>query len=251
MTTNKNDSAMEPGQSSLLQRLRARFLPSMPDFYRLLIEHAEVVVAGTDTLLRFVQEDDPELGRKVRQLEHEGDKLKARNLQILHKAFATPIDRDDIYRVVESIDEVLNYCKTTVVEMGILQIAPDQHIVEMATLLDSGARSLLQALQHLEAEPERADMDARAARKVERLVEKAYRRGLAELFDPQRLQSEVTAHRPAGEDREAIEVWRQQQTLILVTRVMKRREIYRHLSNAADHLSNAGQVIEDAISKST
>ena len=251
MTNHDDTIAQQPDSRSLLRRLKARILPEMPDFYGLLIEQCEVVVAGTAALLQFLETSDPLLGRKVRKLEKQGDRLKYRNLQILHKSFATPMDREDIYRVVESIDEVLNYCKTTVVEMELLEVAADPHIVRMAALLNAGARSLLQALQDLEQAPRSADTDARAARKVERSIEKVYRAALQELFAPQSLQRELPVEpQPVGAGAADPASW-QMQTLVAVTRMLKKREIYRHLSNAADHLSNAGQVIEDAISKST
>jgi hypothetical protein len=39
--------------------------------------------------------------------------------------------------------------------------------------------------------------------------------------------------------------------LVIVTGILKRREIYRHLSNAGDHVANAARIVEDIVSKAT
>ena len=48
------------------------------------------------------------------------DELKRRNMVVLNQAFATPMDREEIYRAIEGIDHVINYAKTTVREMELL-----------------------------------------------------------------------------------------------------------------------------------
>ena len=172
------------GKPSLLARLKARVLPQMPDFYELLIEQCQVTARGTEALMRFLEQGDSASGAEVRHLEHEGDRIKARNLAALHRSFATPMDREDFYAAVTAIDEVLNYAKDSVREVQILEISPDSQMAAMAKLLDQGARALLQSAQQLERDPEAADACAQAARKTERQVEKVYRRALATLFDP-------------------------------------------------------------------
>jgi len=39
------------------------------------------------------------------------------NIHILNEAFSTPIDREDIYRAITTLDEVVNGCKDAVSEM--------------------------------------------------------------------------------------------------------------------------------------
>ena len=67
-----------------------------------------------------------------------------------------------------------------------------------------------------------AGADANRARKAELNAEKAYRRALAALFQ--------------GDD---------------YINMFKRREIYRHLSNAADRIAAASFTLHDIVVKST
>ena len=79
---------------------------------------------------------------------------------------------------------LVDNAKDSVREVQILEINPDERMGEMARLLDAGAQALLLGFSALERDPTDADGYAEKARKVERAVEKVYRRALASLFDP-------------------------------------------------------------------
>jgi uncharacterized protein Yka (UPF0111/DUF47 family) len=233
MSTPMSDPAPERGTDSkpgLLRRLKARVVPEMPDFYALLVRQCSVTAEGTTRLVEFLRDDDPAKGQEVRRLEHEGDRVKATNLDTLHRSFATPMDREDFYDAVAAIDEILNYAKTCVREVEILEIRPDDRMVELAALVDAGARTLRAGFEQLERDPEAADRFGNQARKTERKIENVYRHALATLFDPDQ---------PEGD------------TLLIVTEMLKRREIYRHLSNAGDQVAHAAQLLEDIVAKAT
>jgi len=77
----------------------------LPDFYGLISARSEQVCRSMGVFLKFMETGDMELGNKVRAMEKEGDELKAKHMEILNHAFATPTDREDIYRAIVSIDE--------------------------------------------------------------------------------------------------------------------------------------------------
>jgi uncharacterized protein Yka (UPF0111/DUF47 family) len=244
MTTSKQ-RPVDVSRPGLLARLKARVLPEMADFYALLVAQCAVTAEGTSLLVQFLRDGDPAKGIEVRRLEHEGDRIKARNLETLHRSFATPMDREDFYDAVTAIDEILNYAKTSVREMEILDLRPDAQMVELAVLVDAGAQALLLACQQLEHDPAVAERYGEQARKTERDVEKAYRRALAVLFDPTLQLERLKGMSEAELDQRCADM------LVLVTEMLKRREIYRHLSNASDHVAHAAQVLEDIVNKAT
>ncbi|MGD8417765.1 MAG: DUF47 family protein [Pseudomonadales bacterium] len=246
----RSTSAAKEARPGLLARLKSRILPSMPDFYALLVDQCAVTADGTGHLVGFLRERNPAMALEVRRLEHEGDRIKARNLATLQRSFSTPMDREDIYDAVMAIDEVLNYAKTCVREMEILGVSPDEKMVAMVGLVDEGARALRAGFESLRDDPEAADRHAERARKTERDCEKVYRAALAELFDPVRQVEQLKEKSMAGASTEEIDQ-RSYETLVTVTQMLKRREIYRHLSNAADHVSHAAQVLEDIVNKAT
>ncbi|MCX8146019.1 MAG: DUF47 family protein [Azovibrio sp.] len=211
---------MDADQPSIFRRLFERVFPKMPDFFTLLSEQCIQVAHTAGLLVEFMETASPSIGQQIRQDEHEADRIKVRNLHTLNEAFSTPIDREDIYRVIVDLDEVVNYCKTTVSEMDVLGVSPDKHTLEMAMHLKMGMDALVIGYSKLGKQPHSAAEDADTARKAERKVEKAYRRALADLFQ--------------GDD---------------YINMFKRREIYRHLSNAADRMANCANTLHDIVVK--
>ena len=92
------------------------------------------------------------------------------------------------------------------------------HAGAQFTAVESCALAL--GFASLATDPASAAAQADAARKAERKVEKAYRRAIAELFQ--------------GDD---------------YINMFKRREIYRHLSNAADRMANCANTLHDIVVK--
>lgn len=205
---------------SILARLLGRIFPKMPDFFTMLTEQCQQVAKTAGLLVEFMETADHEVGRQIRKDEHEADRVKISNLHTLNEAFSTPIDREDLYRAIIDLDEIVNYCKTTVSEMEVLGLAPDKHCLEMAMHIKLGTDALVQGYARLAKEPALAAEDADIARKAERRVEKNYRRAIAELF--------------VGDD---------------YIHMFKRREIYRHLSNAADRMANCANTLHDIVVK--
>jgi hypothetical protein len=192
-----------------------------------------------DVFVDYMESGDPQLGERVRAMEKAGDELKAHNMQVLSRAFATPMDREDIYRAIMTIDEILNYAKTTVREVDALGLAPDAHMAEMARLIRDGSRALRDGYAKLSSAAADADTDAAAARKAERSTEKVYRAALQELFDAEEYIDALSKKKRA-KDAEA-------NAMAYVIEMFKRRELYRHLSNAADRLEHAGGVLHDIV----
>ncbi len=230
---------MSEGSNSVLGRVVGRVFPRMPDFFALLDEQCDLAVQAGEALLAFMQTGDEALALRVRELEHEADTVKDRNMDVLNKAFSTPMDREELYRAISTIDHIINYAKTTVREMEALGVTPDQHTADIAEHLLDGAKALRQGYGLLSTDPAAAEASAAAARKAERNTEKAYRRALADLFD---VEADVVRLESAGGPTGG-------KALITVMEVMKKREVYRHLSNAADRVARAGEVLHDIVVK--
>lgn len=205
---------------SIVHRVLGRIFPRAPDFHLLLSEQADQVVHTVTLLVRFMERAEPEIARQIKKDEHAADTIKVRNLHTLNEAFSTPFDREDIYRAIMDLDEVVNYCKSTVNEMDALGVTPDVFTHDMARCLHEGVVALAGGFARLSRAPAEAAGDADIARKAERRVEKLYRKALAALFQ--------------GDD---------------YLNMFKRREIYRHLSNAADRMAHCANTLHDIVVK--
>src|SRR5919201_869409 len=194
------------------------------DFIKLLQAQAAKTLEGLRALEQYARDGDAVTAEKVRVAEAEEDELRRILIDELNRSFVTPIDREDIFALSRALDDVLDYAYTTVDEMEILKVEPDDHVYRMARVLREGAEELDLAVQTLKTRPQVANDHAVRAKLTEKQAEKAYREALVHLFDG------ITAI----ED---------------VVYVLKMREVYRHLSNAADRGEEAANVIGDIVVK--
>jgi predicted phosphate transport protein (TIGR00153 family) len=195
-------------------------------FLQLIHEQASLTLEGLEALKLFMVSRDPVASALLSKKEKEADEARRILIDELNKTFITPFDREDIFSLSRTIDDVLDYAYSTVSEMEILKVEPTNFMQNMASLLRDAAYELLMAVDRLEDHPGVANDHAQRAKSLENRVEEVYRSALADLFS-------------GVEDIQH------------VIRMMKSREVYRHLSNAADRGDEAANVIADIIVKIT
>ena len=77
------------------------------DFFR---QSAEQSVKGAHAF-RAMLDDLPNAerhAREIKDIEHAGDEILHRTVELLHKTFITPLDRDDIHRLISRMDDILD-----------------------------------------------------------------------------------------------------------------------------------------------
>jgi predicted phosphate transport protein (TIGR00153 family) len=193
-------------------------------FIELLIKQAEYAVEGLQTLLKYVSEPDEALAQRVNEIEKEADEARRILIDELNRTFVTPLDREDIFALSLTVDDILDYANTTVEEMNMLQIKPNKFMERMVSLLTDAAREIHLGVLRLEDHPNVSNDHAVRAKALENRVETVYREAIADLF-----------HLPRDVDH--------------IVEMLKLREVYRHLSNAADRGDAAAKVIGDIVVK--
>jgi len=206
--------------------IKGFFQPRQNSFIRLLIQQAEYTVAGMDALEGYMKKLGTKHAERVNLAEKEADEVRRILIDELNRTFVTPIDREDIHALSRSIDDILDYAYTTVGEMEILEVEPNDYLRRMTSLLGDAAREILLAVQRLEGHPGVANDHAVRAKALENRVEQVYREAVADLFN-------------------------QPQDVEHIVEMLKLREIYRHLSNAADRGDEAANTISDIVVKIT
>ncbi|MBN1960963.1 MAG: DUF47 family protein [Deltaproteobacteria bacterium] len=191
-----------------------------------LARQAELNVIGLEGLVAYMQSPCTEHEEKVNIAEKDADEVRRMLVDELNRTFVTPFDREDIYELSRAVDDVLDYAHSTVHEMNMLAVKPNEHMCKMAQHLLDASREMLLAFQRLEKHPSVANDHAREAKRIENDMEKTYREAIAELFAG-----------PAEAEN--------------IVNMMKTREIYRHLSNAADRADEAANVISNIVVKMT
>ncbi len=193
-------------------------------FIRLLREQARTTLEGLEHLEAYMEDRDEAHAKALEKAEKDADELRRILIDELNRTFVTPIDREDIFALSRSIDDVLDYAYTTIDEMRLLEVEPNPYLRRMASLLREAANEIFMAMERLEHHPRVAAEHAMRAKALENRVERVYREAIADLF-----------HKPADIEQ--------------VMYMLKVRELYRHLSNAADRGDETANVISDIVVK--
>jgi predicted phosphate transport protein (TIGR00153 family) len=195
-------------------------------FIKLIQDQAALTLEGMDALKAYMENLDGDCAALLKEKEKQADEVRRILIDELNRSFVTPIDREDIFALSRAIDDVIDYAYSPVDEMEILRVEPTPFMRRIASLLRDAAYELFQAVSRLEGHAGVAGEHAQRAKALENRVESVYREALADLFsDPKDVAD--------------------------VARMLKQREVYRHLSNAADMGDEAANVIGDIVVKMT
>lgn len=195
-------------------------------FIHLMYEQARLAHEGVDLLKAYLASPVKQIADELTMKEKEADEARRILIDELNRTFVTPYDREDIFALSRAIDDIIDYAYSTMTEIEILKVDTTEYMIRICSLLSDAAFELWKAVEQLQDHPAVAAEHAQRAKALENRVENVYREALADMFN-------------GVNDVEGI------------VRVMKLREVYRHLSNAADRGDEAANVLADIVVKTT
>ncbi len=203
------------------------FLPKKVDFLDL-FDRASVNIVDGVTLFREILEDPTDLAAKVerlKELEHEGDRITHEALNKLNATFITPFDREDIHSLATRLDDIIDAADAAAQRLVVFHIThvPSQ-LKQAADLLVTSAKEVHKAVVVLH-DSKRHKEAMSACVEINRLENEAdvlHREALGDLF----------ANTP-----DAIEV-------------LKLKYMYSFLEDATDRCEDVANTIETIILKS-
>ena len=190
------------------------------DFYCVLIQQAQVIRDTVSALCVFCENPTPENGDFVKAKEREADQVHYQLVDAINHTFITPIDREDLFRLSLSIDDLADYAWTTVKDLHIYDIPPDKNLLSMANILLQMADGLLLCVINLKGNRPIVATEAKKVKKLENAMNGRFHESIAELF--------------TSDD---------------VKRILKYREIYSHMNHASDKGDMCANLIQDIIVK--
>jgi predicted phosphate transport protein (TIGR00153 family) len=208
------------------ERLKSFFQRRPNRFITQLSAQAALTVSGLDALIDYMNKPSDKNAQRIHRLEQDADEARRILIDDLNRTFVTPIDRQDIFALSRAIDDVLDYADSTIMEMEAFAVKPNNYLMRMTTLLRDAAEEIRLSMERIENHPAVANEHAAKAKALENRMEGVYRDAVADLF-----------RGPKNVDH--------------VVEMLKLREIYRHLSNAADRGDEAANVISDIVVKTT
>jgi uncharacterized protein len=193
-------------------------------FVKLVIQQATLTHAGMCDLTSYMDNQTQATAAQLTAHEKAADEVRRILINELNDTFITPFDREDIFTLSRAIDDVLDYAYSTVTEMELFKVKPTHYMQTMGNLLRDASNELLLAVMRLEQHGGVASDHVRRAKGMENKIEETYRLALADLF------ADINDVKQ-------------------VVKVMKLREVYRHLSNAGDRVDEAANAIADIVVK--
>ncbi|MDO8177286.1 MAG: DUF47 domain-containing protein [Undibacterium sp.] len=87
-----------------------RFMPTEGKFFDLFNQHAELCVKGSKEMVALMTNfvDLDIRVHAIEAIEKEADKVTYNTIELLHKTFITPLDRDDIHKLITRMDDILD-----------------------------------------------------------------------------------------------------------------------------------------------
>jgi len=197
-------------------------------FVGMLIEQAQITVEGLKLLEKWLGKSElkDKAVDQMRAKEVEADEVRRILIDELHNTFITPLDREDIFMLSLYVDDILDYCYSTVEEMQLLEIDADEYLMEMVKLTREATQELERGFNTIFSNPRVAGEHGRRAKKIENEVEHLYRVAIGDLF------TKAKDFKPLME-------------------MLRRREVYRHVSNMADQADHAADILGMVVMKLT
>ena len=117
-----------------------RLIPREEKFFDLFEELADKIEDGGKLFMDMLEHYDTAERKvvKLKELEHEADVITHRTYEKMHKTFLTPLDREDIYALVNKMDSILDMIEASAVRMFLYKIKePAKAIIDQTKILNT------------------------------------------------------------------------------------------------------------------
>ena len=200
-----------------------RLIPRETRFYDDFVTMAEQIRHGATLLDAMLAPDRPiwDKADEIKEVEHKCDNLTHQIIQRLHRTFVTPLDREDIFELARSLDDVMDAIDATAALVRLYQIEhvrPDARV--LAGIISASVDQLVMALKALEKKVGVAE-PAVEINRLENEADRAHHAGVRRLFEEER-------------DPVAIIKW---------------KEILDFLEDATDRCEDVANVLEGVVVK--
>ncbi|MEO7031085.1 MAG: DUF47 domain-containing protein [Herbaspirillum sp.] len=137
-----------------------RFMPTEGKFFELFSQHADLCVKGGEEIVALMSDFD-NLDMRVHSIEtieKQADKVTYKTIDLLHKTFITPIDRDDIHHLITRMDDILDLIEDaaqTVSLYDLKVITPEcQRLAELCLHSIQKVQAAVALLSNMDNSPE-------------------------------------------------------------------------------------------------
>jgi hypothetical protein len=185
---------------------------------------ASCAVEGAGIFVDMIEHygDAPAKIQRLREVEHRADEITHHTIEMLHKTFVTPMDRDQIHRLITRMDDVLDLLDCAARRMTLYDVKePTSELRELAKVLYHSTLEIQKAVGYLR-NLKNADAIKRSCIEINKLEN-----------DGDALRDSVVA-----------KLFKDQTDAI---GILKWKEIYEDVETAIDRCEDVANVIEGVV----
>ncbi|RZL09620.1 MAG: DUF47 domain-containing protein [Rubrivivax sp.] len=171
----------------------AKLLPREGNFFELFNQHAHHIVSAAKAFAELVTHyNDPVLREKYAQqvddAENAADRITSEVNKLLHKTFITPIDREQIHSLINTMDDVADLIQNSAATMSLYDVRRmTDEIVRLTELCVRCAERVKDAvgLLHDIGNPKTAEATLKTCEEIDKLesdADRVMRNAMSKLF---------------------------------------------------------------------
>ena len=120
-------------------------IPQEKHFFTMIEEQSQNVLKGIDALVDMFEHFDHLDNKReiITNIEHDGDRMVHDIFSELNKTFITPIDREDISKLISALDDILDNLEAVAERIVLYEIKkPPKYMLEFAQTLQKTAKNV-------------------------------------------------------------------------------------------------------------
>ena len=164
-----------------------RLLPQEGRYFELFNAHAEQVVVAARQLQALMRDfaNRDQYAKAIYEAEHAADRITAETIRMLHKTFITPLDRDQIHGLVNTLDDICDLMQDTAESItlyDIKRITPEtERLADIAVKCCERVKDVVSLI----GKPEQSEALLKTCAEIDRLesdADRVMRSALSRLF---------------------------------------------------------------------
>lgn len=164
-----------------------RFMPKEGKFFTLFNEHAALLTVSAKELVSLFNDIDnaEKYIAVIRENEKRADRLTYETVDLLHKTFITPLDRDVILKLVTNLDDIIDMMEDVAETISLYDVrTSSENAQKLCSIILSCCERLEKAVNYIENMKNTAEV-LRLAAEIERLesdADRVLRDAMSRLF---------------------------------------------------------------------
>lgn len=164
-----------------------RLMPTEGKFFDLFNQHAALCVKGAQEMVGLMTNFDDLENRThaVESIEKQADKVTYQCVDLLHKTFITPLDRDEIHKLITTMDDILDLMEDVATAVSLYDVqAMTSEASQLAHICTQTAKHVQRAVNML-SDMSQARLILSACEEIDRLeseADRVLRAAMSKLF---------------------------------------------------------------------